>query len=104
MKERGIHMIEHNQVQEAVSSCLVEPFYRCFESWINELKSTVPNKQADIITREIENIRRQMSFQGNKTAVSLCSSTGLGYENIIPTNVKDYLYRYFFKISTLLCM
>ena len=83
MKERGVQIIDQNNVQEAVSFCLVQPFYLMFDNLIKELQSANPNKKNDMIIREIENIRRQTSLQEDKTTVTLCMSPGLEYENCL---------------------
>ena len=89
-------MADQDAIFEAVSSCLEEPFFHWLDKWNEELKTTLPNKQAVFIMREIENIRKQMTLhQRNK--VTKGRSNSAGNENIVPTSVKDYLYRYFSK-------
>lgn len=61
------------------------------KDWINHLKTD--DSVASELVAEIEAIRKRLSFD-NKFSATASVLPSVGTTNIIPDDIKDYLFRY----------
>lgn len=87
-KDASTVMIDRDHVQEAIISCLEEPFRHLLETWLKEL-STIQTKQAVWTSSMIAFLLKLMTFE----EANACKSFVYENENIVPCNLKEYLFK-----------
>ena len=88
-EKNGMVIVDKDHVQQAIIACLEDPISRVLDLWIHKLEIAPQTKHTVRIIKEIRNIRKQMKFEKDISP----ESSSLGYEHIVPENVKDYLFR-----------
>ena len=85
-------IVEKEQVQEAITSCLEEPLRFLLDKWWKGIKRMHQTKQTLHVISEIESIRKQILFEDAKEVIESddASSTST---NIVPGTIKEYLFR-----------
>ena len=89
-----IVVVPIHRLQEAITECLEEPLHRLLEKWEENLKEISPINQRNRILSEIVIIRKQMMFEENKEEPE--ANASLANATIVPSIVKEYLFRLFF--------
>lgn len=79
------------EIKKAITSCLEEPLHQMLTDWINHLKTD--DSVASELDAEIEAIRKHLSFD-NKFSATASVLPSVGTTNIIPDDIKYYLFRY----------
>lgn len=97
-KDKDIEVIDYEHVLEAITSCLEDPLRRMLDKWIKQIRETGSTRETAWMILEMENIQKQMTFKKPKQIADSLSTT-LGLEKIVPSDVKEYLARYFFSIK-----
>ena len=82
-------IVDKDHVQQAILSCLEDPISRVLDLWTKKFETAPQTQHTVRIIKEIRNIRKQMKFE----EVIAPESSRLGYQHIVPENVKDYLFR-----------
>ena len=88
-EKNGLVIVDKDHVQQAIISCLEDPISRVLDLWAQKFETAPQTKHTVRIIKEIRNIRKQMKFE----EVIAPESSRLGYEHIVPENVKNYLFR-----------
>ena len=82
-------IVDKGHAKQANIFCLEDPIYRVLDKWTQKFETAPQTKHTVRFIQEIKNIRKQMKFE----EVIAPASSSLGYENIVPENVKEYLFR-----------
>ena len=88
-EKSGIIIVHKDHVLQAIISCLEDPISRVLDKWTQKFETAPQTKHTIRIIQEIRNIRKQMKFE----EVIAPEYSSLGYEHIVPENVKEYLFR-----------
>lgn len=92
LSNQSFWMVDQDHLQEAITSCLEKPLSDLLENWMICLKLEPTTEDIFWILAEIESIRKQMSLEEIE-GKSQSESMGLGRTNIVPENIKQYLFR-----------
>ena len=92
VENNQIIVADKDHVQEVLTSCLEEPLCRVLGEWSTELKSE-QSKNSDRIISEIKNIQKQMSFE-EKQDLRCFESSEKTNTDIVPQEIKDFLFRF----------
>lgn len=83
---------DKQQIQEIITSCLVEQLDQVLGDWLEKLKHKDLNKQTHDIIAEIEAIRKQLILDTRNNTNDL-DAPCFANKSIVPNDVKEYLFR-----------
>lgn len=88
----NVIIVEKDQVQAALTSCLEEPLRYLLDKWWKGIKRMHQTKQTHHVISEIESIRKQMLFEDTKEFIESDDPSSTS-TNIVPGTIKEYLFR-----------
>lgn len=88
VKEGNIRIVDQENFLEEITYWLEKPLYHLLKTWIEGIKTVLPNNENQWVMEEVETILEEMFFKENSTRSKIDENL-----HAVPDDVKEYLFR-----------